>query len=626
MLLGISKATFDHRATKPQDGFRRRSAHVRLVGVQQLFPFVPFDRATLLGVADATLALRTDATVLRGTVKPISDHGLFVAPWHSLLTLVIQSMSFRTPIRALVGKPLKLLFANARLHLFGSFLLGEVVLLIRPDQLDATCLTLLEVEQRHVARIGADLSNHEARDHLSTVEHDGQCSRIGRLSKDIEGQNQQRFGIDDELSRIQRPENFLLVAAKGGFRIGDADSDLRPGQPFVLVAFFVLEESLGKFDACRSVSFELILPAFQGLSHPRGLSRDRLTGRILSHGGDQCIESLRQGLLVEQVMPRRTGANRTAVLDGGFARGQSVLHGGSDRLGVHLEDWPMQPVPKRIQGRPTGLDALTEPSQGIGLFDMRRPLARREMTFECLVQTDFEHQRGIVCQGSDAEVSCLQARLVQSVDEGIDKAGVVSLAQRGVPPQPLFRAGRGRRRGEPAFLLSELHLPSSSWPPCVTTKKSVAHHVRIAEPLGGHLLSPCYPHFPKAGRVARGGFMPTPRFARGGFVCPPLARECLLCRLGRRVAWAVFRSSRVSGWLGRSRRRPRAMDCELARALLWRRSAPRTSSTATRMRWSWGKNRIHGVLIIGRVTRLESCPTGGWPGRGISRGCTRWPS
>ena len=76
MLLGISKATFDHRATKPQDGFRRRSAHVRLVGVQQLFPFVPFDRATLLGVADATLALRTDATVLRGTVKPISDHGL----------------------------------------------------------------------------------------------------------------------------------------------------------------------------------------------------------------------------------------------------------------------------------------------------------------------------------------------------------------------------------------------------------------------------------------------------------------------------------------------------------------------------------------------------------------------
>ncbi len=170
MLLGISEATFDHRATKPRDGFRLRGAHVRLVGLQQLFPFVPFDRSAFLGIADATFVLRTDATVLRGTVKPMSDHGLSVAPRHSLLPLVIQSMPFRTSIRALVGKPLKLLFTNVRLHLFGSFLLGEVVLLMRTDQLDAARLALLEVEQRHVAGIGADLSNHDARDYLCAVD------------------------------------------------------------------------------------------------------------------------------------------------------------------------------------------------------------------------------------------------------------------------------------------------------------------------------------------------------------------------------------------------------------------------------------------------------------------------
>ena len=39
---------------------------------------------------------------------------------------------------------------------------------------------------------------------------------------------------------------------------------------------------------------------------------------------------------------------------------------------------------------------------------------------------------------------------------------------------------------------------------------------------------------------------PTPPFARGGFMCPPLAREWLLCRL----AWALFRSSQASGYRG----------------------------------------------------------------------------
>jgi hypothetical protein len=229
-------------------------------------------------------------------------------------------------------------------------------------------------------------------------------------------------------------------------------------------------------------------------------------------------------------MPRPIGASRTAVQDGRLARGQAVLHSGSNRLGMDLEDGAVQPVPKRVQGRSTGLDALAEPSQGIGLSDMTSPLAGREIPLERLVQSDLEHQRGIVCQRSDAEVSGLQDRWVQSVDKGIDEAGVVILVERGVPPQPLIRAWRGGRPGEPAFLLRQRRLPSSSWPPCVTTQKSVAHHVRNAETRGGHIFSPRHLPFPKSWTFsAKGG-------SRGVSSMAAAGPSSTICR------WSVVRT------------------------------------------------------------------------------------
>ena len=88
------------------------------------------------------------------------------------------------------------------------------------------------------------------------------------------------------------------------------------------------------------------------------------------------------------------------------------------------------------------------------------------------------------------KVTCLQARPIQSVHESVDDAGAVIDVQRGVPSLPLRGAGRRGRGSKVAFLVTEFRLPSSSWPPCVTTLKSFAHHVRFAKIQGGHFSSP----------------------------------------------------------------------------------------------------------------------------------------
>jgi hypothetical protein len=97
-----------------------------------------------------------------------------------------------------------------------------------------------------------------------------------------------------------------------------------------------------------------------------------------------------------------------------------------------------------------------------------------------------------VGEGPNSQVTRVQTGSIQSVDERVDEAGAVILTQRGVPTQPKFRAPRGGWSGESGFLVSELRLPSSSWPPCVTTINRVAHHVRIAKTQGGYFFSPGY--------------------------------------------------------------------------------------------------------------------------------------
>jgi len=96
----------------------------------------------------------------------------------------------------------------------------------------------------------------------------------------------------------------------------------------------------------------------------------------------------------------------------------------------------------------------------------------------------------VVGEGSDPKVTRLQIGSIQSVNEGVDNAGGVVDLQRGVPllpPRGVRRRGRGSKV---AFLVSEFRLPSSSWPPCVTTINSFAHHARFAKTWGGRFSSP----------------------------------------------------------------------------------------------------------------------------------------
>ena len=157
---------------------------------------------------------------------------------------------------------------------------------------------------------------------------------------------------------------------------------------------------------------------------------------------------------------------------------------------MHVEDRLRQPIPKGVQGGSAGQDPLTEPSQGVAVWYVACPLCRREAASAGLVQDHFEHEVWVVGEGPDPKVTCLQARPIQSVHESVDDAGAVIDVQRGVPSLPLRGAGRRGRGSKVAFLVTEFRLPSSSWPPCVTTLKSFAHHVRFAKIQGGHFSSP----------------------------------------------------------------------------------------------------------------------------------------
>ncbi len=180
-------------------------------------------------------------------------------------------------------------------------------------------------------------------------------------------------------------------------------------------------------------------------------------------------------------MPRGASPCGCAVEHAVLGGRQPVSGGLSYRLGVHLEDRSRQPVPKVVQGRPTGLDTVAEPSQCITVSNVACPLCWRQVALVGLVQGDFEHEFWVMGQGSDSKVTRLQAGSIQSVDECVNDACGVIDVQRGSPLLPPQRARRRGGGSEAAFLVTEFRLPSSSWPPCLTTNKSVAHHVRFAK-------------------------------------------------------------------------------------------------------------------------------------------------
>ena len=233
-----------------------------------------------------------------------------------------------------------------------------------------------------------------------------------------------------------------------------------------------------------------------------------MTGRVAFHGRVQFLESLGEFVLVDQLMPRGIGPDRCAVEDGFLGGGEPFGDGLSDCLGVHVEDWLRQPVPKGVQGGPARLNPLTEPSQCLAVSHIASPFCWRQTALKGLVQDDLEHEVRVVGEGPDPKVSCLQAGSIQTVDESINGAGGVIDGQLGIPLFPQRGARRGGRGGESAFLLRRVRLASSSWPPCVTTVKTVAHHVRFAKTRGGHFF--CQVAYPlqKAGRSPKGGEIP----------------------------------------------------------------------------------------------------------------------
>ena len=97
------------------------------------------------------------------------------------------------------------------------------------DQADIPLLTFLQVQQRHIARVRADLNEHGTGDLLGSVEHRRQRPGIGHLSEDVERQDQQRCGIHHKFGRVHRTEDFLFVTAQGRLRVGDTDFDLFSG-------------------------------------------------------------------------------------------------------------------------------------------------------------------------------------------------------------------------------------------------------------------------------------------------------------------------------------------------------------------------------------------------------------
>src|SRR5271157_170483 len=490
MSLRVAKATFDHRSAQAIRCLGLLRLHPRLVCLDEFFPFQALDGSTLLRIADTTLTPGTSTAVLRRAVEAMLGHCIVVTPSFLLLALVIQSVSLRTAIRPLFGEPFELVLANARRARLGSLLFGEIVLLHRCDQADIPLLTFLQVQQRSIERVRADLNEHGAGDLLCSVEHRRQRAGISHLSKDVERQDQQRCGIHDKFGCVHRTEDFLFITAQRRLRFGDTDFDLFSGQLLVLGALFVLGQSVGQFVACQAVSFELYLPTVRGCGHPIRLRFDRLTGRVLGHGRVQFLESLRELVLVDQLMPRSAGPDGCAVEHGVLGVGEPFNDGLSDRLGVHVEDRLRQPIPKGVQGGSAGQDPLTEPSQGVAVWYVVCPLCRREAASAGLVQDHFEHEVWVVGEGPDPKVTRLQTGSIQSVNEGVDDAGAVVDLQRGVPLLPPRGARRRGRGSKVAFLVTEFRLPSSSWPPCLTTIKNFAHHARFAKTQGGHFSSP----------------------------------------------------------------------------------------------------------------------------------------
>ena len=120
MFFRVAETTFDHRSAKSVRRLGLLRFHPLLVRLDELFPFQSLDGSTLLRIADTSLTQGTGTAVLRRAVVAVLGNRIFVTPTFLLFALGIQSVSLRTAIRLLFGKPLELVLANARRVRLGS--------------------------------------------------------------------------------------------------------------------------------------------------------------------------------------------------------------------------------------------------------------------------------------------------------------------------------------------------------------------------------------------------------------------------------------------------------------------------------------------------------------------------
>ena len=200
----------------------------------------------------------------------------------------------------------------------------------------------------------------------------------------------------------------------GRLRVGDADFDLLSGSRL----------SLGRrwFSANLSASSRppvgivRVVPADHRQSRPSSGARfERLTGRVAFHGRVQFLQSLREFILVDQLMPRGIGPDRCAVQHA-FSAAVSpsamacrIARACMSKTGCDNRS--------RKAYRPIG--SAESPDRAIArhrCLAHRVPIPRRQTALRGLVQDHLQHEIRVVGQDPSPD-HCLQAGSIQTVDE-----------------------------------------------------------------------------------------------------------------------------------------------------------------------------------------------------------------